>query len=175
VVSIDTDVISPIDKNINSTCDLIVGMMNADNVKQKVQTSVLSVVKLALNSNMYIGGITYQVKSIIADNKFDQNDIPAILKIIFQTKAFLQTAVGNAANIAVTFNAGSLKYIIFGVIHYILITENTDPVLVQIIDTTFSTAWDSFILDPEQLANDVAVIANKCFPCCGKSKNKSKK
>ena len=159
---------TPIDVYINTTCNSIITLMNMDYVQPAVQTSILAVVKLVLNSNMYIGGIKYQIHSIIADGKFDQNDIPALLTIIIQSKMFLQTAIGNGANVALTYNTSTLKYIIFGVIHYILIAENTNPLLVQNIDTTFSNLWNLVVIDPAQLALDTAVIASHCFPCCGR-------
>jgi hypothetical protein len=152
--------------NITDTCTLVTTMMNTDNVSPATQSSILSMVNLALNSNTYIASITQQVKNINADGKFNQNDIPAVLMIILQSKAFLQTAISGSANVATKFDVASLKYIVYAVIHFVMVAENVDLVVVQSIDVSFSSLWNLVAINPVELAADIKILTNKCFPCC---------
>ena len=152
--------------NITDTCTLVTSMMNTDNVSPATQASILSMVNLALNSNTYIASITQQVKNINADGKFNQNDIPAVLMIILQSKAFLQTAINGSANVATKFDVASLKYIVYAVIHFVMVVENVDLAVVQSIDVSFSSLWNLVAINPVELAADIKILTNKCFPCC---------
>jgi len=154
-----------VEQNLKTTCELVETMMNTDGVNDKTKTAIMTTVKLALSSDEYVDLIRQQVKAIISDSVFNQNDLPAVLIIVLQSKAFLRRVLSNGAKIAVNLDLGMLKYIVYAVIHFVMVLEKTNSTSVASLDVTFSPLWDLVAINPQELSADLSTITHKCFPC----------
>jgi hypothetical protein len=154
-----------LEQNIINTCNLVTSMMNADIVNQQTLTGVTSIVNQILKSDTYIASIRSQVKTIIVDGVFDQKDLPAILTIVLESKAFLRTTLATGATIATNLDMGVMKYVVYAIIHFVMCLENTNSVSIASFDSTFSPLWNLVAFNPQELASDVSTISHKCFPC----------
>ena len=154
-----------LDQNITNTCNLVMSMMNADGVVQQTRTAIMGLVTLTLNSDTYIDSVRQQINTIISGGNFNQNDIPAVLTIILQSKSFLQSALSTGATTATSLDMSTMKYVIYAVIHFVMVAENVNPAIVTSLDTTFSALWNLVAINPQELVSDVSTITHKCFPC----------
>jgi hypothetical protein len=166
----EAEQLQTLQQNVVNTCNLVSTMMTTDNLDQQTATAVNEMLKLVLNSDAYINSVRQQVKTIIADGNFNQNDIPSVLTIVLQSKAFLQTTLNSGAKITVNLNMSTLKYVIFGVLHFVMVLEKANPALITSLDTTYSPLWNLVAVDPQQLSSDVSTITQGCFPCFSKKK-----
>ena len=153
------------DKNTKKICDLVLSMMNVDNIAQQTRDAIIAMVELTLNSDTYIVLIRQQVMAIISDGTVNQNDLPAILTIVLQSKVFLQSILASGVKIAVNLDMSTLKYIIYAVIHLVMILENANPVVIISLETSFSPLWNLVSINPLELVSSVSIITHKCFPC----------
>jgi hypothetical protein len=154
-----------LEQNIKNTFNLVSAMMNADNVDNQTRTAITSMINLTLNSETYITTIREQVKTIISDGIFNQNDFPAVLSIVVNSKAFLKNVFANSATIVSNLDMHILKYIIYAVIHFVMVLENSNPEIVASFDTMFSPLWNLVSINPHELVEDISIITNKCFSC----------
>ena len=154
-----------LNQNIANTCNLVSVMMNTDNVNQQTRNAVTEMINLILNSDTYITLVREQIKTIISDGTFDQNDLPAVLTIVLQSKTFLRTVLSQTALITTNLNMNTLKYVIYAIIYFVMTLENANPAVITSFNTTFSPLWNLVSIDPQEFVSDVSVITHKCFPC----------
>lgn len=151
---------------IEETCTAVKTLMNNDMFDINKQTSVITLINIVLNSNDYVNLIKGKVKEIKSDGKFDANDIPNVLLIILQSKAFLNTTIKAGSVATNTFKMDSLKYVVYAVIHFILLIEKVDPEFIKNIDASYSPLWEIIAFDPKELVINVSNTWRKIFPCC---------
>lgn len=157
---------------IDDTNNLIILMMNEDQVDNNIRTEVLALVNLTLTAEKYIKTIKEQIKLITADGVFNQNDIPAVLNIIIQSKLFLHSVLASGTTTIHNLDMSIMKYIIFAVLHFVLVVENANPTIITSVDSTFSSLWTLIAFNPKELMTDVSSLTQNCFPCLFKSTKK---
>ena len=96
----------------DETPKMMTDLMIADKLSQSDQIAVNTAFKTVLNTKDYITHIKYEVDNIERDDKFNQNDIPEILKIIIETNNLKNSTIQLKTLVTQT----NMKYIIYGLL-----------------------------------------------------------
>ena len=148
---------------LGQTCALVQNMMTTDNYTNSA--GVMTVINVALNTSQYVNMIKSSVQQIKQGGTFGPADIPAILNIVLQSQSFLSNTATNLGSTVNNVNASSMKYIIFGVLNYTLVSLNADPALVAQLDQLYSPLWLLLSFNPQKLVTDVKAVENACCKC----------
>ncbi len=157
-----------VSQNLNLACDAVVGMMNDDKYDQSKRAAIMTIIKATLKSDSYINSVKDQIKKINEDGQFDAKDLPSILIIITESKAFLAATIQDGVDLKSTLKLDSMKYITFGVIYFVMLIEKVDPIILDETKVVYSSLWDLIAFDPKQLLIKADSCWRKTFPCCFK-------
>jgi len=151
---------------LSVTLDAVKAMMIFDNYDESKKATVLTAINIATNAADYVNMLKEQVKKIKADGKFDSNDLPYVFSIIINSRAYLVSTVKNGMNVTSTIKLDSTKYIVFGVLHFVMVTENVDPQVIQQTIDFYPALWDLIAIDPKDFLIKADSFWRKAFPCC---------
>jgi len=143
-------------------------MMNIDSYSEKNREVINSAFSAIVQEESYINKIKEHVHQICADGEFTIADIPDILMIIAQSQSALKLAIRNSINLKVSLEKNSMKYIVFAILHFILLVESVST---GGLDRTFGSLWDLLAFDP----SEVSVGVKSCFSCCSSTQTKTSK
>ena len=155
-----------IDLNLDQTIIVIKNMMSMDNFVALPSTTVLSALNIAIQSDDYVNTVKNEVSKIKADGKFTISDVPAICIIVLKTQTLLNTTIINGIQFSTTFNLSSIKYLIFGVLYYVMLIQNVDPLVISELMVLFPAIWNLISFDPKQLVITTKSNCKTIFPCC---------
>lgn len=134
-------------------------LTNSSDIAEVNSESVKKLMIIILSSKEYIDAVKINVKKIKEDGKIDASDIPFIMNIIVRSIKQLNDII--IANKKIIINTITMKYIIYGILKYVIYSENVE-MKDKDIDSYFESAWTliTFNLD--------AVVAKfkSCFSCC---------
>lgn len=153
-------------KNIESVRESIINMMNVDEFEYARRESVMNIVNIVLKSDEYVDIIKIQIKKINEDGKFDAKDLPPILIIIAESKIYLSSIIKDAVELKSTLKLDSMKYITFGVILFVMLTEKVDKTIIDETISYYSPLWDLIAFDPKDLLIKADTFWRKTFPQC---------
>lgn len=153
-------------KALLTTCDAVKAMMVSDNYDESKKATVLTAINVAVKSTDYIHMIKEQVKKIRADGKFNANDLPYVFSIIINSRAFLVNTVKSGMDITSTIKIDSTKYIVYGVLYFVMVTENVEPDVITQTTDFYPALWDLIAVDPKDFLIKADSCWRKAFPCC---------
>jgi hypothetical protein len=156
------------EQEILKTLEEVKNIMTSDNTNEETKKAVTEIIKIILNSNTYINSIKDQVKTIIEDKKIDEKDIPTILTIVLQSKLMIREIIMSSSIITININMDTTKYIIYSIIHFILVVEKVNLETIYSFNKNFSLLWKLVAFEPKELVTNIKKITNKCFPCFSK-------
>ncbi len=137
-------------------------MMDTDVYPQTNRPVINSAFLAITQSKSYVNKIRSEVQQIIADKEFTIVDVPNLLLIIAQSQAALNLVIAHSVNLKTSLQQDAMKYIIFGVFHFVLLVENVSTIE---LDATFGALWSLVAFNPSA----VVVQAKSLFSCCGPS------
>lgn len=150
---------------ITKTFDAVNSMMNDDKYDQSKRSYLINITRVVLNSTEYINSIKKQVNQINEDGKVDTNDIPTILTIIVESKEFLTDTINKSIQLTTTIDFKAMKYIIYGVIYFIMTLENVSPDLLIQVKKIYSAVWNIVAMNPDNIPIKVKSCWQK-IKCC---------
>ena len=111
-------------------------LCNADN--QQNTGAIQNVVSVVLKTDTFISQIENDVLDIVK-NGFGTDDIPAVINLVIQSEQYVQTIESTAMTNLVLDLATILKYVIYGLIDWIMLSQNSSEI--NDFKTSFSTLW----------------------------------
>ena len=153
-------------KTLSATCDAVKIMMANDNYDESKKETVLNAISIAVKSTNYIQMIKEQVKKIRADGKFNANDLPYVFSIIINSRAFLVTTIKTGMDVSSTIKIDSTKYIVYGVLYFVMLTENVEPAVITQTTEFYPALWDLIAVNPKDFLIKADSVWRKVFPCC---------
>ena len=134
-------------------------MMDTDAYPQTNRSVINSAFLAITQSKSYIDKIRSEIQQINADGAFTIADVPNVLLIIAQSQATLNLVISNSVNLKTSLRQDAMKYIIYGVFHFVLLVENVPTIE---LDATFGALWTLVAFNP----TSVVVGAKSLFSCC---------
>ena len=156
--------------NLNTTSVAVTNLMTADNYPIANQSGILDIIGVVLQSTSYISSIQSQVQQIIADGKITIGDTTNILVIISTSQTYLRSVITNGTQLHTTLQLSSMKYIIYAVLYFVMLTLNAQQSEIDMLATTFGPLWSLLATYPKTLIINTETFLRKVFPCCFKCK-----
>lgn len=155
-----------LEKAMNDSCNSVKIMMDNDNYDVSKRTMIITAINTAVTSSDYINSIKKDINQIKADGKFDANDLPSVFSIIFRSQKFLATTLKNGMIVTSNFDSGSMKYVVYGIIHFVMLTQNIDQSIIDQLTTAYTPLWELVAINPKDLLIKVDSCWRTVFPCC---------
>ena len=154
---------------LTETKQAMIAIMDADSYSQTNRAIINSAFMAIATEKTYINSITSRVEQIMADKEFTMTDIPNVLIIMAQSQAALNVAITNTITLKTSLQADSMKYIVFGVLHFVLLMKDISTLE---LDITFSALWTLISINPTAIAVGAQSLFSGCS-CCNGSAVKS--
>jgi hypothetical protein len=148
-----------LETSLNETSKAVEDLMNIDLFDMQKRTTIIKALNICLKSKDYINQIKLLVNAIKLDGKFDMNDLPSIFSIVLQSKTFLNTIIIDGMSIKTNFDTDSFKYIVYGILYYIMLIQNVDKTVITQLSLTYNSLWTLVAFDPKKLF----IKAESCF------------
>jgi hypothetical protein len=142
-------------------------MMDTDVYPQTNRSVINSAFLAIIQSKSYVDKIISEIQQINADGKFTIADAPNVLLIITQSQATLKNLISNSVNLKISLQQDAMKYINYGVFHFVLLIENVSTAAE--FDSTFGILWTLVAFNPAS----IVVKAKSLFSCCSSTPVKS--
>lgn len=151
-----------LNNNLKITTDVITEMMNKDKFDETKRNGLFNIINILTRSDEYIKLIKNAIKKINEDGKFDGKDIPSIIVIVSQSKDYISETIDESIELKTTLKLESLKYIIFGIIYFVLLVENTDQSMLIELNQYYSSLWSLIAFNPNSLLIKAKSLWKKC-------------
>jgi len=149
---------STLQANLGTVMSVVSQKMVSDNVNLDVQRAVKALLTSVLQTDSYVSTLMTDVKKINADGNITVQDIPSLCSLISATSNFMKNLAQEKSQ-ALSLNVNSMKYVIYGVLYFVLletkVPESDLPLMVKLFDT----CWSLVSLKPESLE---VLVKNKC-------------
>lgn len=157
-----------VNQYLKLTSDAVVNMMTDDKYDEHKRNDIMNILSIALRSENYVNSVKGQIRKINEDGKIDSKDIPYVLVIIADSKEYLSVTIQDTIALKSTLRLDSMKYIVFGVIYFVMLMEKVDPKILMDVKEHYSALWSLLEIDPKKLLIKADSCWRKCFPCCFK-------
>ncbi len=144
----------------NNTLSLLDDLLNNDNISPNEQQNIRSILQKILNTKKIIAYIKLDIENIIKDNKFDQNDIPHLIKIVINIFNLQINTISGIALIKQSY----IKYLVYGLLIQLVEfnSQETTDLFLTSLKLVFPNLWSLVDLSLIGISKIKVMCSNKC-------------
>lgn len=144
----------------NNTLSLLNDLLNNDNISPNEQQNIRSILQKILNTKKIIAYIKLDIENIIKDNKFDQNDIPHLIKIVINIFNLQINTISGIALIKQSY----IKYLVYGLLIQLVEfnSQETTDLFLTSLKLVFPNLWSLVDLSLIGISKLKVMCSNKC-------------